>query len=75
MNKLAWDITQLLETLGANASERDQGFEQQANRDDKPTIYLAECSYDKNEAKEILEGELRRHGYKGLAGSAIAACE
>ncbi len=66
VNKLAWDITQLLETLGANASERDQGFEQQANRDDKPTIYLAECSYDKNEAKEILEGELRRHGYRVL---------
>jgi hypothetical protein len=29
----------------------------------KPTIYLAECSYDRKETREILEGALRRHGY------------
>ena len=29
----------------------------------KPAIYLAECSYDRKETREILEGDLRRHGY------------
>ncbi len=29
----------------------------------KPTVYLAECSYDRKETREILEGELKHHGY------------
>jgi hypothetical protein len=32
----------------------------------KATVYLAECSYDRKETREILEGELRRHGYMVL---------
>ncbi len=32
----------------------------------KPIVYLAECSIDRREAREILEGDLKRHGYKVL---------
>ncbi len=58
VGKLAWDVSQLLKTLetgigGNGHDEKDTA---------KPTVYLAECSYDRKQAREILEGELRRHG-------------
>src|SRR5262249_44190335 len=53
--KLAWDITQLLQKLKSSNGERGNVS--------KPYIYLAECSYDRREAREALEGELRLHGY------------
>lgn len=62
VGKLAWDISQLLKRL-----ETDSGtgsHDEQAP--DKPTVYLAECSYDRKQAREVLEGELRRHGYTVL---------
>ncbi len=36
------------------------------NAKPRATIYLAECSYDRKEAGEMLEGDLRRHGYTVL---------
>jgi hypothetical protein len=64
VGKLAWDISQLLKTLvtGAAAGEKPD----QAQTAAKATIYLAECSYDRKETREILEGDLRRHGYAVL---------
>ncbi|ETX06236.1 MAG: hypothetical protein ETSY2_18280, partial [Candidatus Entotheonella gemina] len=67
--KVAWDIAQLLKTLEADTSDRDQGCDEQAAA--KLTIYLAECSYDLREAREILEGDLRRHGYHILPDQAL----
>jgi hypothetical protein len=32
----------------------------------KPTVYLAECSYDQRPARETLDVELKRHGYRVL---------
>ncbi len=62
VGKLAWDVSQLLKRLvtetGASPAD-EQGPA-------KPAIYLAECSYDRKQAREILEGELRRHGYTVL---------
>lgn len=69
VGKLAWDISQLLKTLasaaGAVAPSED------AATPSKPTIYLAECSYDRKETREILEGDLRRHGYEVLPGQEL----
>jgi hypothetical protein len=62
--KLVWDVVQLLKKLaaGARSSVQDRAAPATA----KPTVYLAECSYDRREAREILEGDLRLHGYTVL---------
>jgi len=57
--KLAWDIAQLLKKLEA-AAPGDKVVP--APLESKPAIYLAECSYDRREAREALEAELRLHG-------------
>ena len=62
VGKLAWDISQLLKLLEGDA--RGSTHDEQATA--KATIYLAECSYDRKETREILDGELRRHGYTVL---------
>jgi hypothetical protein len=66
VNKLAWDIVQLLKKLEARTDDNTTGgsaIGHHAPATAKPTIYLAECSRDRREAREILEGDLRRHGY------------
>lgn len=62
VGKLAWDIAQLLKKLQTGTG--DNGHDKKGPP--KPTVYLAECSYDRNQAREILEGELKRHGYTVL---------
>lgn len=62
VGKLAWDISQLLKKLETGTS--DNGHDKEGPP--KPTVYLAECSYDRNQTREILEGELKRHGYTVL---------
>src|SRR6185436_1663411 len=61
VGKLAWDVSQLLKTLATGPGDNG-GKEGSA----KPTVYLAACSYDRDKAREILEGELKRHGYTVL---------
>lgn len=58
--KLSNEIAQLLKSLGNGSGA---GATPQAA---KATIYLAECSYDRKETREILEGDLRLHGYTVL---------
>lgn len=62
IGKLAWDISQLLKRLETDNGDSGDGGQATA----KPDVYLAECSYDRKQAREILEGELRRHGYTVL---------
>jgi hypothetical protein len=62
--KLAWDITQLLKKLAAGNGASEKGSDAHATA--KATIYLAECSSDRKNTREILEGDLRRHGYTVL---------
>jgi hypothetical protein len=62
VGKLAWDVSQLLKTLETGTGDNSHDKQGPA----KPTVYLAECSYDRKQAREILEGELKRHGYAVL---------
>jgi len=62
VGKLAWDVSQLLKSL--QIDQGDNGHEKDGPA--KPTVYLAACSYDRDKAREILEGELKRHGYTVL---------
>ena len=64
VGKLAWDAAQLLKKLVAATSS--SGQDRAAPATTKPTVYLAECSYDRREAREMLESDLRLHGYTVL---------
>jgi hypothetical protein len=61
--KLAWDIKETLKQLEPRNSNGN-GFVQPSSQ--KPAIYLAECSYDRREAREALEADLHLHGYRVL---------
>jgi TIR domain len=61
--KLAWDIAQQLKKLEAGVPQTDA---KDTDRPPRPTVYLAECSWDQREAREALEAELRLHGYQVL---------
>jgi len=62
--KLAWDMKLLLDRLTA----QDAAAHSQPRNDTpwKPTVYLAECSSDRRQPREIIEGELKRLGYRVL---------
>ncbi len=64
VGKLAWDIAQLLKKLEVDSVSGENSSGEQAKP--KPTVYLAECGRDRREDREILEGDLRRHGYRVL---------
>jgi hypothetical protein len=67
--KLAWEIAQLINTLQPGERESNNDGEKAAEESYKPrrpTVYLAECSYDRKPQRELLEGELKRLGYPVL---------
>jgi hypothetical protein len=63
VGKLAWDVAQLVKKLEAGGSASPERRDTDAAR---AAVYLAECSYDLRNAREALEGDLRRHGYTVL---------
>jgi hypothetical protein len=60
---LAWDISQQLKKLEASGSGETGPGPSKPAVPLKPSIYLAECSWDQRPAREALEAELRFHGY------------
>jgi hypothetical protein len=64
IGQLAWDVKELVEDLVTTAAAGDEAAE--AKTATKPVVYLAECSYDRKQNRETLEGELRRLGYAVL---------
>ncbi|WNM62261.1 toll/interleukin-1 receptor domain-containing protein [Candidatus Nitrospira neomarina] len=62
VNKLAYEVAQLLKKLATDTGDNAQDAQVSA----KATVYLAECSYDRKEIREILEGDLQCHGYTVL---------
>src|SRR5262245_13992673 len=84
--RLAWEIAQLLKALDtsrnpSHSNSKNESSEPQVTS--KPAIYLAECSYDRKQARGLIEGELKRLGYPvlpdkplpGDEGEYIAAVE
>lgn len=72
LSKLAWEISQMLKSLEGEAA----GVTETVISDEGgPTVYLAECAYDRREARENLEGELRRHGYHVLPDQVLPQAE
>ena len=67
--KLAWDVAQLLKKLEAPVPDSATAVAS------KPVIYLAECSYDKREARDALESDLRMHGYTVLPDRPLSNVE
>jgi hypothetical protein len=64
IGRIAWDAAQLLKRLADKTRNSDQS--KIATGPAKPTVYLAECGYDRREARDLLESELRLHGYPVL---------
>jgi len=65
--KLAFEVAKTLEKMESASPEQAAA----ATMDDKPTIYLAECSYDRRPDRETLETELRRLGYSTLPDESL----
>lgn len=70
VNSLAWDIAELLKTL-QRAPKDDVGpgvppDPPAPDKPKKPAVYLAECSYDRKQEREVVEAELKRLGYPVL---------
>ncbi len=68
--KLAFDVAQLIKKIEAPvqspqtpAQAAAKPLELPVTETTKPAIYLAECSFDRRDAREALESELRLHGY------------
>lgn len=67
--KLAFDVAQLLKALDVEEGARERAGQHSQGRTPapaKPVVYLAECSYDRKQAREVIEGELKRLGYTVL---------
>ena len=63
--KLAFDVAQLIKEIEKRPDTQKQTAAETA-ASSKPVVYLAECSYDRREAREALEAELKSHGYEIL---------
>ncbi|MGA7461407.1 MAG: toll/interleukin-1 receptor domain-containing protein [Candidatus Korobacteraceae bacterium] len=68
--KLAFDVAQLVKKIETPAQPQQASAQTAAKPLELPVrekpelaIYLAECSFDRREAREALESELRLHGY------------
>jgi len=68
---LAQDIAELLEELASQAGQIAVPVSGQA----KPTVYLAECSYDRREEREKIRGELQAHAYTILPDQRLPELE
>jgi hypothetical protein len=64
MGQLAWDVKELVEDLVTTGGLDDAAAGVEAST--RPVVYLADCSYDRKQDRESLEGELRRLGYTVL---------
>src|SRR5271165_5187868 len=62
MAKLAFDISELIKKMEAQAASAAAPVVAA-----KPTVYLADCSYDRREDREAVQADLRLHGYPILA--------
>jgi hypothetical protein len=70
---LAYQIAQLLKKMEAYGMPSGEPAAGQASF--KPTVYLAECSHDRRENREMLETELKFHGYPVLPDQKMSSEE
>ena len=76
--RLAWEVAQLLKALEATAKgidSNDKNVTIEPQVPGKPAVYLAECSYDRKQARGLIEGELKRLGYPVLPDKPLPADE
>jgi len=74
--KLAWEVAQLLKTMEAEGSASDSSGKNVHNEPQtpsKPAVYLAECSYDRKQARELIEGGAETPWLSSPSGQTIAA--
>ncbi|MFK7891005.1 MAG: TIR domain-containing protein [Granulosicoccus sp.] len=64
VNKLAFEIAELLKQLESNIDEAGNAATNPEKT--KPVVYLAECTFDMKQKREAIETELKCLGYKVL---------
>jgi hypothetical protein len=69
--RLAWEVAQLLKNL----KTEEKNVKSAPQVPSKPAVYLAECSYDRKQARGLIEGELKRLGYPVLPDKPLPADE
>jgi hypothetical protein len=72
--KLAWDLANLIKKLETSAPAPTPQTAA-APSPTKPVVYLAECSFDRREARDSLESDLRMHGYTVLPDRPLSDVE
>ncbi len=86
LNSLAWDITKLLKQLNKNGQKHtgapsrpvepaSSSTPDKTDVPDGPVVYLARCSYDRRKEREIIEGDLKAHGYTVLPNQRLPNVE
>ena len=89
LNSLAWDIAKLLKQINKNGNAASQAASVRAvaagpapaaapsekDAEAAPVVYLAECSYDRREDREVVAGDLKAHGYTVLPGHRLPSVE
>ena len=74
--KLAWDVAQLFKAQSTGAGDRAAADDRAGQPPvARPTVYLAECSYDRKQTWDVVQGELKRLGYPVLPESRLPAGE
>ena len=73
--KLAWDLANLIKKLEAASPAPGPQPAAAAPSPSKPVVYLAECSFDRREARDSLESDLRLHGYTVLPDRPLSDVE
>ncbi len=61
--KLSFDVAQLIKKIESPAAAAGKLGEAAGLGSQKLAIYLAECSFDRRDAREALESQLRLHGF------------
>jgi hypothetical protein len=75
---LAFQVAQLLKILGSERPASNRNGENAAIEPpatSKPAVYLAECSYDRKQARELIDAELIRLGYLVLPDKQLPSDE
>jgi hypothetical protein len=73
--RLAYDIAGLVKKIESPNTPTDHPLKVPAAVANKPAVYLAECSFDRRNAREAMESELRLHGYTVLPDTQLPKAE
>lgn len=73
--KLAFDVAQLIKRIESPAAAEGNLGEPASSGTTRLSVYLAECSFDRRDARDALESHLRLHGLSVFPDTALPRSE